>query len=493
MKILIFLYLFISLSFTLAQSNLEKIKDNAYFQRHESKEQYIQRIGHYSFKDNFKKLTLENAIEMGLTQNHSNHLYALKQDLIKIDLKKAYKKFWYPEFKLTLSTNTHPLINIKGDRPYSPAPYGSFGLLLDDYTIFNWGKDYMAYLNQKSIYDRNVEELDESKLILKYDIMENFFYLMHLKNKLKYTKEYLRHASFIYRTNKQRVVLKKIKKQEYYQARALYLSAQQLYHDTKAEVTIQDEHMNFLLADVPNTRYIIEEEIKFNPLQTKVDEANQYAIRLSPLIKEAKSSLDQANRSYSIVQKENMPLPRFDIRLGAYQHYFGPGVSETTFQNSYGNDDINGIELVATINASWDLWGENGFLNKRKKARAHLSRTIAHRELLHATELSKSLIKQTFRKIYYYQDRIKILKPKVSNGEKLFNMIVDSYLKKGCSFEAYQSVLNNQLNSKISLHQTTYLHVKEKINLARYIGSNSLPGDSFNTMVEVPNKFEQKD
>ena len=50
------------------------------------------------------------------------------------------------------------------------------GLALDfgEYTVFNWGKDYLAYLNNKQNFKRGLQDLTESDRQLKFDIITSY-------------------------------------------------------------------------------------------------------------------------------------------------------------------------------------------------------------------------------------------------------------------------------------------------------------------------------
>ena len=120
-----------------------------------------------------------------------------------------------PELKLTLTTadqristlhsgNTPPTV------PNPSVPTGAFGLQLGNYTVFNWGKDYSLYLNNKTSFERNQKVLDETKREFRLDLISQYFTLMTLKNIEKIAQEQLKQASFVYRLNKEKSLIKSV-------------------------------------------------------------------------------------------------------------------------------------------------------------------------------------------------------------------------------------------------------------------------------------------
>ena len=80
-------------------------------------------------------------------------------------------------------------------------------------------------------------------------------------------------------------------------------------------------------------------------------------------------------------KRESLPLPEIKVNLGAYKHSFGENTNRTTYLSDTAPGEV---EIVASVNATWSVWGSNGLLNQRKKAKALLDKEIALKEMAHA-------------------------------------------------------------------------------------------------------------
>ena len=103
-----------------------------------------------------KPLSIGGAIQQGIQQNHDQINRQFQKDIIEIDWKDQWSAFWLPDINLSLSITPHRIAQLRrtsalvGSRARNTG--GQFSLNLGEYSLFNWGKDYLGYLNTKQTY-----------------------------------------------------------------------------------------------------------------------------------------------------------------------------------------------------------------------------------------------------------------------------------------------------------------------------------------------------
>ena len=439
---------------------------------------FIQNIDRLKKDVHYKALYLAEAIEQGLRKNYEQKLRDYSKDLIDLNLLGAKLDFWYPKVKLELTTSTQNAgFFVKRSKGYhhSHTPYGVFGVEIEDYTLFNWGKDFISYLNTKDTYERERELLDDYRRDLKQDIIVRFFELLMYKKIEKVTKEQLRHAAFIYRYNKERVALQKTSKQEYYLSRAEYLRSQSEFQEAMINSEAKDVELATIIDDPAGTRYIIRQDLNFKKMRITLDDALEIAKVKHADIKSAQKDLLVAKRSYDLALKEDLPLPKFTVDLGAYQHSFGNGAHNTEYSTSSGDS----IEIVASINASWDLFGSDGFLNARKRKRAMINWRIAQHTLEKAHHTAASGTRENYVRAVHYEDLITVLEARVSNIQRAFDVVLENYMNKKATFHYLREYLQEQADAQIDLEMARFNHVKYKVLTAKAMGMDDFPGEDF--------------
>lgn len=465
----------------LKPSEAKKKKDVVKSTRASESEIYIQEADKYKLSQTYKNLQLNDVIEQGLRKNYEQNIRGQFDSLNEIGFQGAKNAFWLPELKVNLTTTNQRISTLSSSSrtplvPNPTTPSGSFGLSFGDYTVFNWGKDYALYLNKKSLYNRNKQIYEESKRELKLDLMNNYFFLMSTKNIEKIRQDQLRQASFLYRLNKEKITIGKTSKQEYYLARSEYLKAQNDYHDAKINADTADEKMSYLIADEIGTKYVLNEALEYRRIKISLDDSLTLSAKNNPTLLTNKTLIDNAERSYDVALKENMPLPKFSVNLGAYNKKFGPTTNTTTYETYGGSGNI---ELVASINATWSLTGEDGFLNSNKLALSRIEKEIAFKEYEKNSHFTQSIIRQTYLSILSLQNQILILEARLPSLQKAFDTILENYLSGKTKYYDFHLALDELTNTKILFEQTKLQHLREKLNLAKLAGLEDFPGENF--------------
>jgi len=431
-----------------------------------------------------KNLDINIVIEQGLRLNHDQHLRQFEGELIDLNWKDAYYSYWFPQVDIVMtSSELLSSVNQKNKNPQNnlKAPTGSVGVEVKEYSLFNWGKDYLQYRSDKNTYQRSVQVLSEQRRELKLILIAEYFNLITLKKIEFFKKDQLRHASFVYRLNKEKFTLNKIRKQEYLQSRDEFLRAQDEYQEAGMNAAVGDERVAYLIGDSSSTRYNLKENIVYKKLFIKQEEAFQMSAQRNPDILNTLNDVENANISYEIEQKDNLPLPKISLNFGAYRHSFGQDYHHTRYERTPHDGDV---DITASINATWNLVGPGGLFNSRKTARALVTKNMAVKNYLKYKHLTKSQIRETFKKIIHLQSQIDILDAKIETVEKTFDTTLDNYTRTQTSFINIKDSLISLTQTKEDYAMAILEHLQQKIRLAKLIGIENLPNDIFETLTK---------
>ena len=444
---------------------------------------YIQGTDRFKLRDRYKTITLSGAIEQGLRANYNQIDRKHEKEVLEIDWTDTKDGFWLPQLKLTLSSSEQRMARLRRGRnntqPNDRIPTGTLALELGEYTVFNWGKDYLAYLNSRDTYLQGDRNLKEKRRSLKHDIIKKYFEVLYYSKVYEARKQQLRHASFVYRYNREKVSLRKVGRQEYYQGRAEYLQAQNDFREAKVLKELADEQLSWMISDTPGTRYLLGDDLNYRKLSTTYTEAIALGAKNNPSILDAETSVKNAKRTHEITLKENLPLPKFSINLGAYTHTFN-SANHTTRYETYAGD--SNLDIVATVSASWAITGPGGLFNQRKTDRSMFQQYRAFNSLAQKKHQNKSNIQTHYYNIKNYEEQIKILEAREVTVQKTFDSVLENYLNRKTAYLNFQDALLDMTQTDILLAKYRFLHTATKVSLATELGVDDFPGDNFETM-----------
>lgn len=433
--------------------------------------------------DTAKALSLTGAIEQALRANYDQNQRDYSQEILDLTWEDTKEGFWLPQLSLSLTTTDQRIGRLKkgdlGGGGFQRRPGGILSFGVEDYVLFNWGKDYLAYLNNKETYQRSTRAFLEQRRALRHQIIIKYFELIYLQRLVEIYRRQLRHTSFVYRFNREKVSIRKINKQEYYQARSEYLRAQNSFQEVSNNLRVAEEEMAYLVTDQPGTRYILKDKLNYERLQMPLEEAEKITIKNSPDILESTKDVNNAKRSYEIQLRENLPLPKFSVNLGAYNHRFGQGISTTRYESGITG---NHIDVRASINATWSITGPGGVLNQRTTQRADINRRNAFNELAQSRHLSLSEVQRSYYRIRTYEQQIRILEASSETNNRTFDVILENYLDRKTAYINFSDALLEAVSSDATLAERYYLHTREKVLLAQEMGVDELPGKSFENL-----------
>ncbi len=466
--------LLVSTNYAFAQTNLEQLEKDI------NSNKITQNLD-----DRAKGISLQDAIEDGLRKNFTELSRKYQFQLNEITYKDAHDDFYYPKLNLTMrTTSDHCTENLYRDQntnAESPkTPTGSIGLEFEDYTVFNWGKDYLDYLNAKESYSRAKLGFDESKRELRLQIIAEYFNLARQNSIVKIYKKQLSHTSFVYRLAKEKLTLRKINSQEFYQAKALFLNSHKNYHDSLFDYYKIQQSLADLLGEELKTIYKPLSILKFKPISFGPNESMRFVIKNNPDLLDAKSEMKNSSRSYQRVLKDNMPLPKFSLKLGSYQRAFSSGGYDDQYETFNGSKNL---EIAATLNMSWRIYGSGGFFNSRTTESSFYNKKLSEIKLREAQRSIEVANRLTHSRILHLEKKYDAVNAELKNARKTFDKVIDNYLASRTRFTDVEQVLAELLGSSIAFENTKYEHLLEKLTMAKLMGVDDFPGDKFDQLV----------
>lgn len=434
-----------------------------------------------------RPLDLRSVIEEGFRRNPFQRIREQQREQIELRKTDVFQRFWLPTISLQMDASNHRIDRFRTSSQSTPAmgaqkaPTGSLGLVIDEYTLFNWGRDYLQYQNDKQSLIRANQELTEARRRLKFGLITQYFNMIRSKEIKRIRQEQLRQTSFIHRLAREKLQLRKIKAQEYYQTRSEFLRSQTDYQESLFDVSLQEEEMANLLGDEWRGSYRTVEQLKFVSVNTSLDEALKLAEEQSVDYRNAKLQYDNASRSYEKTLKDNLPLPKLSFNMGTYRTGFDPEGSSYNYQTSPGNRNI---ELVAAINMNWTLLGEGGFFNSRVNQQAFLNKRIAEINFFNVRRLLEVKIRTIYKTLRFLEQKVEIAQFQHKNAQSNYDSVLDNYSAGTATFADIKIAIDNLVNSFVNSENVKYQHLLKKLELADYMGLEDFPGENFEQLAQ---------
>ena len=293
-------------------------------------------------------------------------------------------------------------------------------------------------------------------------------------------KKQLSHTSFIYRLAREKLGLRKVGTQEFLQAKAEFLNAHTKYQNSLFEYYNQQQAFADLLGDDLKTIYKPADQLKFKSISIKRIDAQKYIDKNRPDILQAKTNVENASRSYQKALKDNLPLPEFNLKLGTYQKAFSTAGASDDYETFAGSRNV---EIAATLNMTWTLYGSGGFFNSRVTERSYYQKRIAELNLKENYRKSHVANNLIHSRIQYLEKRYEAANAQVNNARKTFDKAIDNYIAGKTRFGDMRDVLQVLIDSTVEAENVKYEHLAEKVNYAAIMGLNDFPGDNFEALI----------
>lgn len=434
-----------------------------------------------------RSLDLRSVLEEGFRRNPFEQIRTQQREQIELLKTDVWQRFWLPTVSLELDTSNHRIDRFRESTQSTPAmgaqqaPTGSLGLVIDEYTLFNWGRDYLQYQNEKQTLNRASVALSEARRRLKFSLITQYFNMIRTKEVKRIRQEQLRQTSFIHRLAREKLQLRKIRAQEYYQTRSEYLRSQTEYQESLYDVGLQEEELANLLGDEWRGAYRTTEQLKYVSVNTSMEEALKAAEEQSVDFRNAKLQYDNASRTYEKTLKDNLPLPKFAFNLGTYRTGFDPEGTSWNYETTPGNRNI---ELVASIDMRWTLLGEGGFFNSRDNQQSFLNKRIAEINFFNTRRLLEVKVRTIYKTLRYLEQKVEIAQFQHKNAQSNYDSVLDNYTGGRATYSDIKLAIDNLVYSHINTENVKYEHLLKKLELADYMGLEDFPGENFEQLAQ---------
>jgi len=434
-----------------------------------------------------RNIDLKSILEEGLRRNPFEQIRAQQKEQIDLYKTDLFQSFWLPKLSLELNSGEHRIDRLKtsskstSDMGAQVAPTGSLGFVIKDYTLFNWGRDYLQYESNKQTLNRELQRLKEAKRRLKFSIIGSYFNLIKARQIKNIKKEQLRQMSFVHRTAREKLKLKKIRAQDYYQTRSEFLRSQTEYQQALFELGLQEENLANTLGDDYQGGYRTEEQLSYKRVSTNLDEALKLAQEQSVDYRDAKLNYENAQRNLDKTLKDNLPLPKLSLNLGSYRTGFDPQGTSWTYQTTNGNRNV---ELVAGINMTWTILGEGGFFNSRVNQQAYLAKRITEISFYNTRRQLDVKLRTIYKTLKYLEQKVEIATFQHKNAQSNYDTVLDNYLADRASYADLKLAIDNLVNSHVNSEIVKFDHLQKKLELSDFMGLEDLPGENFENLAQ---------
>lgn len=438
-----------------------------------------------------RNLDLRSVIEEGFRRNPFQQIRGQQKEQIELAKTNLWQSFWLPKLSLSVNSGPHQIdrwrtssqdtgLNTGGP---TDAPGGAVRLGFDQYTVFNWGRDYLEYQNNKQTLNRANVALLEEKRRLKFSLISQYFNMIRVKEILRVKQEQLRQTSFIHRFARERLQLRKIRAQEYYQTRSEYLRSQTEYNQAMYDVGLAEEDLANVLGDEYQGSYRTVEQLKYVAVNTTMEEALSAALIQSVDYRNAKLAYDTASRTYDKTLKDNLPLPRFTVDLGTYQQAFNPGGLGGSQWNYFTTSPgYRNIDLAASVNMTWTIFGDGGFFNSRINQNAYLQKRISEISFFNIKRQLEVKVRTIYKTLRFLEQKVEVATFQKKNAQKNYDSVLDNYMGGRASYPDIKLAVDNLVLASVNEENVKYEHLQRKLELADYMGLEDFPGENFETL-----------
>lgn len=436
-----------------------------------------------------RNLDLRSVIEEGLRRNPNQQIRGQQKEQIELAKTNLWQSFWLPTLRLRLDTGSDRIDRWRTSSQDTgadnlgtqQAPGGFVSLGFDQYTVFNWGRDYLQYQNNKQTLNRANVALLEERRRLKFSLINQYFDMIRAKEILRIKEEQLRQTSFIHRFARERLQLRKIRAQEYYQTRSEFLRSQTEYNQAMYDVGIEEENMANTIGDEYQGSYRTVEQLKFVPVNVSGEEALGAALEQSVDYRNAKLAYDVASRSYNKALKDNLPLPVFSVDLGTYSQDFNRGGAGGS-QWNYTTNGSRNIDLAARVNATWTIFGDGGFFNSRIQQNAYLQKRISEINFFNIKRQLEVKIRTIFKTLRFLEKKVEVATQQRKNAQKNYDSVLDNYMGARTTYPDIKLAVDNLVLASINEENVKLEHLQRKLELADFMGLEDFPGENFETL-----------
>ena len=421
-----------------------------------------------------RTITAAEAVEQGLRKNFTQQNREHRERILTLNWQDARESFWMPGFQMEFTSAPQRLLRLKEGRfPAGNASLaGTFAIKIEEYTLFNWGKDYLAHLNTQDGFIRDNQYLKDERRGLRYQLLIQYSRMFQIHSTETILKEQLHKSAFIYRFARENAKLGKVPAQEFTAARSEYLRAQSELQIAQDNSRGEDARMAIMIVDPPATRYVLKGTIQYKKLHFPLDKGRELAEKRNPEILWEQKNVEIFERQHLLSQRENYPLPKISVNVGAYRHHWESSGSLGRYET---HDPNSNLDIVAEIKASWPLNGKGGLFNQRKIQGTQIQAEQARNRLAYARHQADSRLENHYRTIKSLEAQMAVARARKENAQKNFDLTMENYINFKTRYSAFHQSMDEMVRARIHFLQVQQRHFEEKVLLAKAIGIEDFP------------------
>lgn len=423
----------------------------------------------------------EKALRAGLQSKQ----FRVDLELAELSYKTSLHQMFYPSFALTGSANStytygqypNALSQSVGNTYDSKGfPRTSLSLGLGEFTLYNGGKDTLAYKQALITWMRTKEQLVDKDRDTRFQALVAFAKHQSDREKLDAAERYLNLSISLARLVKTRVQNKKAQKDEYFSALNDVLEARNNLENARLQADQSLWDLNKILGDPIGEDYKLDGKLDFRPLKMGLNEAlSQYKLS-APTLLDAKANMERRRLEWEQATRERLPLPMVTVsplKVSLNQSFDS---NYATTSGIVGRSDSHAnLDVGFSVNVSVPIWSERGFLGSRTIKGAELR--YEREELSSGLELqnSETRLRLLVMQIKKQESFVTNSKQQLKNSVDLLDSVfarVSSGGNAGVSRLELRDSLRSAAQSEGDYREALIEHIRLKFDLARYIGVN---------------------
>ena len=432
-------------------------------------------------------LNLERAIARAYARSRliQQHIIAYRQAELSYDT--AFATMFLPSVSLGLSSSqagfgivklpgsTDPALGTNRGYPTTSA----VSLSLGEYRIFNFWKDWLTYESALLSWERQKQVYRENLRAVRFDVINRYFTYLTVQEKLEGAKRSIDIAEAIIESVKSNIRLKKAQSTDLASSIVDLLSAKNDFNRQATQSKASLWSLNEILGDAIDTEYRLEDTIKYTPLAISIEQGLKLSNEYSPSLRGARLALRGSELSLQRAELERLPLPSVSlsgITLQATNAYRSSSPTALTTSPAVSSGYL---EVNMSLSFSIPLYGPSGFLNGRTIEQARLSRDSAEISYRDAAFNIERDISNRITQIKQDEKTIENSRNAFTSSSEVLDGLLARMSKGEMSRLELRDAIRQARESQFALNDAILSHLNNKLELAKSIGIDHLPGDVY--------------
>ncbi|NDD92217.1 TolC family protein [bacterium] len=352
-------------------------------------------------------------------------------------------------------------------------PTQTASLNLGSYTLFNFGKDRIAYEQARLDWERSQQIYVEQQRAVKFQVVIAYWTLKAAQNKLDASSRSVEVAEAILELQKSRALIGLATQSDVASAKVSYFSEKAIRDGFTTSAKTALWALNPLLGDAIGTEYDLEDELAFLGIKLTEDRVFSTYLETSPSLRTAKRDFRKAETALQLEQLDRLPLPKFTfsgVNVNYNQGVYG-GRSDLYSQSS---GDVN-LDISASVALTLPLYGSGGFLKYRTIEAARIARDQSELRLRETALKERGTAFQLIQSIRQLEKTVQSNLSNQKNSSDVLKSVLASMGTDRVSRVDIKDAITQVRTSETELSDSLLSHLTSKIELAQLIGVDYLP------------------